>query len=89
MRIKSTTWAKNFKRECPHNYDDAIAFASYPNLKVKIIRNNELDESVWMYSIAVDVVDFWMESLPTHEEAVKLCNKMNWSIINDASYIVS
>lgn len=83
MRIKSTAWAKKFKRECPSAYDDAMDYASQPEVKVFIIKNNELDEKVLMYSIEIPMTHFWMDSFPTREEAVKLCEKMGWEIINE------
>jgi len=84
MRIKSTSWARKFKRECPLQYDEAIYYASQHECRVAIIYSNELDPDVMEYAIVVEGTEFWLDAFTTREEAVKLCNKMNWRIINES-----
>ena len=76
MRIKSTAWAKKFKRECPLQYDNAIFHVTQDKAQVFIDRNNDRDADVWQYAIIVDRTDFWLDAFPTSEESVKLCNRM-------------
>ncbi len=83
MRIKSTAWARKIKRECAYAYDDAMAYASQPEVRVNIIHSNELDGEHFEYAIEVEYTQFWLDAFQTREEAVKLCSKMNWSIINE------
>lgn len=84
MRIKSTAWAKKFKRECPLQYDEAIAYATELNLRVAISQTNERDIETMEYAIVVEWTDFRLDAFPTSEESVKLCNRMGWKIINDS-----
>ncbi len=83
MRIKSTSWARTLKKECPIGYDDAIAYASQTEVRVAIVKNNEGAACMFEYAIVVEGTDFWLEAFTTREEAVKLCEKMGWKIIND------
>ena len=82
MNIKRSAWAMKFKREYPLQYDEAIYYASESPVQVFVSYSNEIDPENPSYMIVVDWTDFWLGAFPTREEAVKLCNRMGWEIIN-------
>lgn len=79
-KIEETPWAKNFYKDCPSQYKDAIEYASKPNLEVDIIHTNELGS--WQYAIVVEGNDFWMDAFYTKEEALNLVGEMGWKIVD-------
>jgi len=80
MKIEDTKWAKDFKSDCPGQYDAAIRLVSKPDLKVDIDYNNENGE--WVHAIrVVGNYDFWLDAKKTLEQSEKLCAEMNWEIV--------
>jgi len=78
--IENTDWAKEFKADSPISYEKGIKYALQENLEVFLAFN--CDVGFWQYSICVSEYPlFWMDAKETKEEAIKLCKKMGWKII--------
>jgi hypothetical protein len=74
-RLVSPSWAIRFFEKCPTGYKEAIRRAGEP---VEIYETDETGEVQW----AITLEDgFWMDALPTKEEAESLVAKMGWPII--------
>jgi hypothetical protein len=87
-QLRRTEWAHNFKRECPGQYETALEFASSKKLTVKVAFSNETGDPLY----AIDVVNytdnpdcdcFWLDAFPTEREALELCDKMGWKIVDN------
>ena len=75
--LVKTQWAKNFKKESPVSYLQAIELALIPNLPVRIFKTDENGE--WMWAIeAVLLNEFWMDAFKLKKDAVLLCEEMGW-----------
>jgi hypothetical protein len=75
--IEKTNWARDFKKDSPISYEEAIDIAMIPKLSVTIYRTNENGE--WMWAIEpVNVAGFWMDARKTKKESEKLCKEMGW-----------
>lgn len=86
LPIEHTSWAKDFKREAPYFYDEAIRRVTSPNFAVKIIHTTELDKPVWVVEAITekdkpDEGGFWMEAFPTKYKALDFCEKMKWRVV--------
>ena len=84
LPIEHTSWAKNFKREAPYFYDEAIRRVASPDFAVKIIHSTELDSPVWaVEAIAEHAYDggLWMEAFTTKDEALDFCEEMGWWVV--------
>lgn len=82
MNIEETQWAKDFKNSSPLCYQKDIEYATRPKLRVIIIDINDYE------IVAIDDHDpdydcFWMDSKPSKEEAVALCNDMGLEIVEE------
>ena len=76
-KLIKTPWAKEFKKDSPVSYDQAIDLAMMPNLLVRIYKTDENGE--WMWAIeAVILNGFWMDAKKTKKEAIALCENMGW-----------
>lgn len=76
--LVKTTWAKNFKKTNPMDYDDAIDIAMDNTVDVGIYKTDQTGEWRW----AIDAGNgFWLDSFKTKKEAVSLCKKMGWKIL--------
>ena len=64
MKLEDTEWAREFKRDCPTSYLQAIEYAGTPKM-------------LWAIAPVSDP-EFWMDAKPTKKEAVALCRKMKW-----------
>ena len=86
LPIEHTSWAKNFKREAPYFYDEAIRRVTSPNFAVKIVYSTEIGDLVWAVEAVAeeDKTDdggFWMEAFPTKYNALYFCEKMKWRVV--------
>ena len=86
LPIEHTSWARNFAREAPYFYDEAIRRVTSPNFAVKIIHTTELDKPVWVVEAITekdkpDEGGFWMEAFPTKYKALDFCEKMKWRVV--------
>lgn len=86
LPIEQTSWAKNFKREAPYFYDEAIRRVTSPNFAVKLMHTNELGTLMWAVEAVAEKGDpneggFWMEAFPTKYKALDFCEKMNWRVV--------
>jgi len=81
-QLESTKWAKEFKKDCPSCYEEAIKFALDQYQCFNIYHNTELGVPMW--SIAAIVLpsstndNFWMASFEVQRDAAALCEKMGW-----------
>jgi hypothetical protein len=78
-KIKITTWAREFKRDCPSSYAMAIDYASQERLEVTVGKSDATGVPLW--AVAVADTDFWMDALPTKKAALALCKQMGWRIV--------
>jgi hypothetical protein len=91
VAIDDTTWAKDFKATCPSSYARALEYAAEPGLPVTIalrtdVALSQADDSskepqCWAVIVdepRTDDDDFWLGGYPTREEAVALCQEMQW-----------
>lgn len=81
FQLRRSKWAKNFKCECPQQYEDAILHAS----TLKYVKIEKLDDHSFVgdfvWAIMPDTnPEFWLDGLTTYDEAFQLCNEMNWTI---------
>jgi len=85
--IKSTNWARRFKRNCLSDYEEGVRIAKMlredENSSVCIYHNNENGE--WQWSIVPDCESltrsqqgFWLDSSPTQKGAIEICREMGW-----------
>lgn len=80
-KIESTEWAKWFKAECPTSYADAIKLAEQVDY-VAIEQRDDLsgkDDFLWAI-IPECNTDFWLDALPTKNEALAVCREMKWRV---------
>jgi hypothetical protein len=82
--IYKTSWAKEFKKDCPTSYNQAISLAKLgKQLEVEVYKNNENGE--WLWSIAVvnhlNATGFWMDSKPTKKEAMAIVKQFGWTLV--------
>jgi hypothetical protein len=74
-RLVGSSWAIRLLNECPTVYKEAIRRAGEP---VEIYETDETGDVQW----AITLEDgFWMDALPTKEEAESLVADMGWPII--------
>lgn len=86
LPIEHTSWAKNFKREAPYFYDEAIRRVTSPDFAVKVIHSTELGSPVWAIEAVAEEGDpddcgLWMEAFPTKYKALDFCEKMKWRVV--------
>lgn len=84
LPIEQTSWARNFAREAPYFYEEAISRANSPNFAVKIVCSTETGDPLWaVEAIAEHAYDggFWMVAFPTKGEALDLCKEMGWRVV--------
>ena len=84
LPIEHTSWARNFAREAPYFYEEAISRANSPNFAVKIVCSTETGDPLWaVEAIAEHANDggFWMVAFPTKGEALDLCKEMGWRVV--------
>lgn len=85
--IKSTNWARRFRRNCAGQYNEAIEIAEKlredKNSWVCIYHNNDTGD--WQWSIVPDCESltrsqhgFWLDSAPTQKGAIAICREMGW-----------
>lgn len=77
--LEKTEWAIEYKKCGSPSYYIALRYASQTPLFVNIYRTDESGEMVW--AIQVDGDTFWMDAKKTKKEAINLCKKMGWKII--------
>jgi hypothetical protein len=73
-KIHKTPWAKEFKKEDPSIYDEAIEYASDKSITFYIYQSDETGKKVW----SINHKGFWMNAFKTQKEAVELCKTMRW-----------
>lgn len=80
--LETTTWAREFKKDSPVSYEQALTLAMAPDLTVWLVHNS--DSGVWQWSIVADELapGFWLDAKPTKEEALALCAEMGWTVEN-------
>jgi len=75
---KREEWIARVKVESPTCYTEVIRQANRPDLIVSIYPSDEL---MGLMHWVIDAGDsFWLDALPTREEAIKLCHEMGWKI---------
>lgn len=85
--LKATEWAKEFKKESPACYQEALEYAMTSDLKVNVYQElvfigNETETSLnWVISVVDDPTDFWMDAKKTKKEALALCKLMSWKVV--------
>lgn len=83
-KLRATSWAKQFRKECIACYPEAIFLASSPDLIVELDHNNETGLNDWVWSISVVSPEshyaFWLDSKKTKKEALALCKEMGWKV---------
>lgn len=81
--LEKTPWAITVRETAPWAYDEAMELALSPNFEVIIISTNEMGN--WVYAIEAlkegKKTDFWMESYKRVEDAIALCERMGWRVI--------
>lgn len=77
MNIDSSEWAINIKKYCADLYDTFISVAENPELVVNVFK---LKDSGWAIEARNIIPDFYLDICFTKDEAIDLCNKMNWKI---------
>ena len=77
--VAGSQWAKQYKRDDPTSYREALALASRPVVEVDVFRTVEDGEELFV--VAADT-SFWLDSLPTCAAAQELCRKMEWKVID-------
>ena len=77
--IERTAWAKEFKKECDWQYDNALKLATDPDLYVAVVKSYEVSIS-GEWAIIAGGTDFWLDAKKTKREAVALCKQMGWRI---------
>jgi hypothetical protein len=80
--IKNSKWAKEFKKDCPTAYNEAIKLAQDPNLEVDVYKSDEAGAFMgdFQWVIATEK-NFWMDAKKTKKEALALCKEMGWKLI--------
>lgn len=78
-QLEQTDWAKRFKADSPVSYAQGIALAIKPNLEVSIAHTDENGDWRWVI-VAVDAPGFWMDALSSRQEAINLCDQLNWKV---------
>lgn len=79
-QLEQTDWAKRFKEDSPVSYAKGLALAIKPNLEVEIAHTNESGDWCWII-VSADEPGFWMDAFSTRQEAIDLCNQLNWKVI--------
>lgn len=75
--IHNTEWALGIKQFCNNYYDTFIEIATNEYLQVNIYY---VDTVGWVIEPRNILPDFWLDICFTKQQAVDLCNKMEWSI---------
>ena len=83
-KIEKTAWARDFKRAASSCYQEAVRYASIPDLRVRLYWNTEAGV---LQCAVVPESDgsFWLGAGDTRKEAVALCEIMGWNIIGQNS----
>lgn len=71
-------WKQEFKRECPQDFEAAVAYAGDPAIEMEIYKSDETGEKLWAISPAN--TDMWMCAFPTKKAAVSFCKKIGWRL---------
>lgn len=79
FHIENTSWAKRFAHECPESFLKAMKIVSDPGLEVVIINTDSAGRNRFAIE-SVKTPGFWLDAKIIRNDAVKLCNRMNWKI---------
>lgn len=82
-QLEATAWAREFKKDAPVSYVEALRYAQKKNFKVYIERSTDTGEDQWV-AHATDEEGgpsgFWMDAKKSRKELVGLCREMGWRI---------
>jgi hypothetical protein len=83
MNLEETTWAIRVKAySIDSYYEKALQHASNPDTIYEIRHAYDLTNTYpWLIVVIEDDYDFIMDEVKTKEEAIKLCQTMNWRLI--------
>lgn len=82
-QIKKTEWYKRFKKIATSNLEEALYYASDPNTKYCIYKNDDMYSGTFLYAIVVNSdKNFWMDAFDKKKDAVKFCKEMGWVLVN-------
>jgi hypothetical protein len=82
--LKKTKWAKEFKKECPDQYEEALELALNPDLRVFIQKSDASGIVLWAVSTGELNPEFWLDAKKTKKEALALCKEMGWKVNRNA-----
>jgi len=81
QQIKRSAWARNFRTECPEQYQEAIALALQCSPVVIEQRDDHSTKGDFTWAIIPDAnLEFWLDGVSSKERAIALCEKMGWPI---------
>lgn len=83
QQLEATEWAKEFKAEAPHSYEDGLKIASLDVVKVGIYKSKDTRGVMWhVVYLGREFPNwknlFWLDSKKTEDEAIELCEAMGW-----------
>ena len=81
--IERTEWAKEFKRENPHQYETALKLVTDPNLTVDVYQSDETGSLLWVAEALIDgnPTCFWLFGNTSKQKVNNVCKKMRWEVV--------
>lgn len=77
--LANTSWAREFLKECPSQFENAVRLASDPDLEVMIERTDDSGSLVYAIS-PISAPKFWFDAFSSKRKAIQFCHSMSWKI---------
>lgn len=80
-QIRRSAWARRFKATCPSQYLEAVELAQNVGAVSIEQRDDHSKKGDFTWAIIPDAdPEFWLDGLSTKEQALALCERMQWPV---------
>lgn len=83
-KVEKTAWARNFRKAASACYQEALRYASNPDLRVRLYWNTE-SGSLQCAVVPESDGSFWLGAADSRKEAAELCRLMGWNVVGQNS----